>query len=37
MTFWEIFNSLPTFVILVILALSILFFVKPHKRSSRAK
>lgn len=33
MTFWEVFNSFPTFIVLVIIALSVLIFAKPQKSS----
>lgn len=36
MTFWDVFNSFPTFVVLVIIALSIMIFAKPKNRSARS-
>lgn len=37
MTFIEVFNSFPTFIILVIIALAILIFARPQKSSKSSK
>ena len=37
MTFWEVFNSFPTFVVLVIIALYLMITFKPKSSSKSSK